>query len=376
MKKIFVFVLSGAFALSMNAQDLIKGSKLTDNWSVGLKAGGVTPFKHSSLFENVRPAFGLELNKQVTPILGFTLDGMAYINTSHSRTAIDASNVSLLSRFNLNNLFGRYTGTPRAFEVEAVAGLGWLRGYMNGADDIDDLSSKLGLNFNFNLGESKAWTLALKPALVYNLEGSAGKGVQFNANNAFLELTAGLAYHFKGSNGKRYITLAEPYNQAEIDGLNARINDLRAQVNNAQTLVNDAERKNLELQQKLDECLNREPVVQQVVESKSSLESVVTFRQGKTTIDAAQLPNVERIATYLKNHPEANVVVKGYASPEGNAEVNERIAQQRAEAVKSSLINRYKIDASRISAEGQGVGNLFDEPDWNRVSICTISTGK
>ena len=32
--------------------------------------------------------------------------------------------------------------------------------------DRNSMSSKLGLNFNFTLGESKAWTLAVKPALV------------------------------------------------------------------------------------------------------------------------------------------------------------------------------------------------------------------
>ena len=62
----------------------------------------------------------------------------------------------------------------------------------------------------------------------------------------------------------------------------------------------------------------------------------------------------------------------GYASPEGSAEVNARIAAARAEAVKTILVNKYKINASRITAEGQGVGDMFTEPDWNRVSICTI----
>ncbi len=57
---------------------------------------------------------------------------------------------------------------------------------------------------------------------------------------------------------------------------------------------------------------------------------------------------------------------------EGSAEVNARIAAARAEAVKTILVNRYKINASRITAEGQGVGDMFTEPDWNRVSICTI----
>ena len=47
-------------------------------------------------------------------------------------------------------------------------------------------------------------------------------------------------------------------------------------------------------------------------------------------------------------------------------------ASARAEAVKTILVNKYKISASRITAEGQGVGDMFTEPDWNRVSICTI----
>ena len=99
----------------------------------------------------------------------------------------------------------------------------------------------------------------------------------------------------------------------------------------------------------------------------------MTFRQGGRTVETSQAPNVERIATYLKNHKDATVTIKGYASPEGSAEVNARIAQQRAEAVKTMLINKYKIAAGRITAEGQGVGDMFEEPDWNRVSICTIN---
>ena len=107
-----------------------------------------------------------------------------------------------------------------------------------------------------------------------------------------------------------------------------------------------------------------------------TLESVITFRQGKTIVDAAQLPNVERIATYMKNHKDSKVVIKGYASPEGNPEINTRLARERAEAVKNILINKYGIAANRITAEGQGVGDMFSEPDWNRVAICTLEESK
>ena len=106
------------------------------------------------------------------------------------------------------------------------------------------------------------------------------------------------------------------------------------------------------------------------------MESVVTFRQGKSVVDASQLPNVERIATYLKNHKDAKVIIKGYASPEGSAEINAKIANARAVAVRDILVNKYKIAADRITAEGQGVGNMFSEPDWNRVSICTLDECK
>ena len=70
------------------------------------------------------------------------------------------------------------------------------------------------------------------------------------------------------------------------------------------------------------------------------------------------------------------MIIKGYASPEGSAEINAKIALARAEAVKTILVQKYKIEANRITAEGQGVGNMFSEPDWNRVSICTIDESK
>jgi len=41
--------------------------------------------------------------------------------------------------------------------------------------------------------------------------------------------------------------------------------------------------------------------------------------------------------------PALAEIIKGYASPEGSVEVNERIARQRAEAVKKMLVGKYGI---------------------------------
>ena len=377
MRKSIILLALILGGLTANAQSVVEGTKVTDNWSVEVNAGAITPLTHSAFFKSMRPAFGVGVSKQLTPIFGLGFQGMGYINTTPSKTSFDASDVSLLGKVNLMNLFAGYQGTPRLFEIEAVAGIGWLHYYMNGPGDENSWSTRLGLNLNFNLGESKAWTLGVKPAIVYDMQGDFNTAKsRFNANNAAFELTAGLAYHFKTSNGTHHFTTVKPYNAAEIAELNSSINNLRSQVGSKDSQLATTTRQVNELQSELDACRNKVVPVETVIKTDRIPESVITFRQGKSVVDASQLPNVERIASYLKKHPDANVIIKGYASPEGNLEFNKKLAKARAEAVESILVKKYKIDSTRVSAEGQGIGDMFTDPDWNRVSICTIDESK
>lgn len=374
MKKFIAVIVACLTCSGIYAQRAYEGANLGDNWSIGIHAGVTTPLTHSAFFPNMRATWELGIGKQLTPFFGMGVEAMTSINTTASKTAFDNTNVSLLTSVNLSNLFAGYWGTPRLFEIETVAGLGWLHYAQNGDGDRNSISSKLGLNFNFNLGEAKAWTIGIKPALVYDLNACGERNVGFNANRAAWEITAGLKYHFRCSNGKHHISFAKLYDQAEVDALNEQVNNLRQTNVDQEAELTAANQRNAELEQQLADCKNQGPVIvtDTITNHKKTLESVVTFRQGGVSVVASQTPNVERIATYLKNHEKATVSIKGYASPEGKAEVNARIAQQRADAVKSLLVKRYKIAEKRITAEGQGVGNMFEEPDWNRVSICTI----
>ena len=374
MKKFIAVTVACLTCSGIYAQRAYEGANLGDNWSIGIHAGVTTPLTHSAFFPNMRATWGLGIGKQLTPFFGMGVEAMTSINTTASKTAFDNTNVSLLTSVNLSNLFAGYWGTPRLFEIETVAGLGWLHYAQNGDGDRNSISSKLGLNFNFNLGEAKAWTIGIKPALVYDLNACGERNVGFNANRAAWEITAGLKYNFRCSNGKHHISFAKLYDQAEVDALNEQVNNLRQTNVDQEAELTAANQRNAELEQQLADCKNQGPVIvtDTITSHKKTLESVVTFRQGGVSVVASQTPNVERIATYLKNHEKATVSIKGYASPEGKAEVNARIAQQRADAVKSLLVKRYKIAEKRITAEGQGVGNMFEEPDWNRVSICTI----
>ena len=102
----------------------------------------------------------------------------------------------------------------------------------------------------------------------------------------------------------------------------------------------------------------------------------IFFRIGSSVITRDQQPNVEMIASYMKNHPDSKVIIRGYASKDGNLDFNIKLAQARAESVKQALVKGYKIPADRIEAKGEGIGNMFEEESWNRVSICTLENNK
>ena len=161
-----------------------------------------------------------------------------------------------------------------------------------------------------------------------------------------------------------------------MDNLNTSVNRLRDQLLDSRKQTEEAIGRAGMLQKQLAECQSKKPVIETVIEKARTLESIVTCRQGSSKVDVSQLPNVERIASYMNRHPESKVVIKGYSSPEGSIEVNERIACARAESVKSILMKKYRIAVSRITAEGQGIGDMFSEPDWNRVCICTLQENK
>jgi outer membrane protein OmpA-like peptidoglycan-associated protein len=413
MKKIILTLalLMGVFAAQ--AQSL-EQNKFFDNWSVTLKGGAIMPFQGYAFWPSARGIFGMEIRKQLTPVFGLGVEGEATINTTSwqkepnywgpkSPNIIDHTLAGMFGTVNLGNLFMGYAGKPRFFELEAVFGAGWLHAFHRAGEsahvygnDYDSWYTKAGANLNFNFGEARAFTFSLKPAVVWDMNGDIMQAYRhcsnvktiegphsnlskMNANHAAVELEAGITYHFKGSNGERYMTFCPyKYSQDDIDALNGQINGLRNQLNGLQGDLDAANARNAQLQRDLDAARKAKPETKTEVIDKSAkyMNVLVHFKVNKTNITADQQPNVERVAMYLKNNPTATVDIKGYASPEGPKDNNIRLANGRAEAVKNMLINKYKIDPSRIKAEGCGISDMFEELSWNRVSICELIVKK
>ena len=378
MKRMILLPVIALGALTAAAQ-AVEQPKLFDNVSVGVNGGVTTPMMHNPFFKSMRPVVGLNIDKQITPTFALGVESLFGINTSswngrtHSSTAFDDSYVGLYGKVDLFNLFGGYQCATRPFTIEAVAGAGWGHQYVNEAngDDWNYFVTKAGLNFKINATDRLSVNIA--PSVMYNMNGSSFKqqAIGYSSRNATFNLTAGVSYRF----GEGF-TCVQPYNQAEVDALNAQVNDLRAAVADAGAVAAASQAEAAALAAQLAQCQNRKPeVIKEVFNTLNSVRYIF-FRKGSATITPDQQPNVEMIASYLKNHPDAKVVVKGYASKEGNPEFNVKLDQRRAEAVKTSLVKSYKIASDRIVAEGQGIGEMFTEQSWNRVSICTLEDAK
>ena len=366
MKKvIFTLAIAALSAQTMSAQT-VEESKLTDNWYIGVNGGLNTKTSHNALFKNVNPSAGLRIGRNLTPVFGLAAEGEVYFNNKGSEfrplgTFVKGMNLSLLGTTNFSNWFGGYPGSPRVFEVIGVQGM-----------DENVLTSKFGLDFAFNFGADKEWQVYVEPNITYGM--NAGDKIQFNSNHSALGVLVGVNYKLGNSNGTHNFKVAELRNQSEIDALNSKINELRADNSNKDNTIGNNNRTIADLQSQLAAAKNQKPTVV-VNENKNVLQPTVIFQQGKSTIDAAQYASISMIATYMKNHKEAKILIKGYASPEGSLELNQRLSEARANAVKSALIKRYKVSANRLSVQGMGATDkLFDEVDFNRVVTFTDTT--
>lgn len=373
MKKITMMLATAAMAVSASAQTT-QESKFFDNWYLGLNVGGAVKTTQCSWLKNVNPSVGVRLGKWFTPVWGAALEADLYAANKQlpytHKTVVRGASAKFLGTINATNLFCGYKGEPRTFEVIPLAGFGGYRSFNLHGKNIKAFVANAGIDFAFNLGNSKAWQIYLEPSMNWFLHDNqyACDGIKFNVNKSAFQVKLGVNYKFKGSNGSHNFTIVTPRDQEEIDGLNTQINNLRNDINSKDAQLAAKDQQIQDLQSALDEC-KKAPKVEANAPTATNLQPTVLFRVGKANIDRSQMANIEMISQYMKNHPDAKVEIKGYASPEGSKEVNQKLSENRANAVKDVLVKTYKISPDRLITTGMGATDkLFKQVEFNRVA--------
>lgn len=392
MKRILTLFAAASISVAAMSQDeqAFYGNGFFDNWYVGVYGGPATATTNQSLLKNINMNAGVRVAKLITPVFGLGVEASGYFsNKFHSwhnttGTVIRNMNLGLFAQFNISNMINGYYGEPSDIEVSFVPGFYWGHNYGERTENskINTLINKLAVDVAYNFGNDKQWQVYLEPSLNYVIagtrdsylqpDGNGNKLVIYNINSSYLQLNVGVNYKFLTSNGTHNFSIVQACDQEEIEDLNKKINDLRDKAANDAKKVVTLQKEQDQLEQDLAEC--HETTKPKVVEKMSIPDLPAVFYQvNRSVVTPSQQPNVAVAAEVLKNHPEYDLLIKGYASPEGSHDNNTSLGIRRAQAVKNMLVSKYKIDANRITAEGCGeTDELFPIFEFNRVAMMSL----
>jgi OmpA-OmpF porin, OOP family len=79
----------------------------------------------------------------------------------------------------------------------------------------------------------------------------------------------------------------------------------------------------------------------------------VLFATGKAEIASGGLRGVDKLAEFLKSNPKRNLLIEGFTDNTGSEDLNVKLSQQRADAVRDLLVSRG-VAPDRITTKGYG----------------------
>ena len=87
------------------------------------------------------------------------------------------------------------------------------------------------------------------------------------------------------------------------------------------------------------------------------------FMQGKADLSEDVKFVLHDLAKLMKQYPDIRLRIEGHTSADGDATVNQKLSEDRAQAAVDFLVSHGNIDASRLEATGFGSSKLKNTDD-------------
>ena len=370
--KLNKILLAGAMLFagaSAMAQETITEYSYVPNWYIQGQFGGQETLGETSFGHLFNPNAQITVGTNFNPYIGARLA----VNAWQSKGALNFQEPIGNQRWkwnyvaptvdavvNLTNLIGGYN-PYRLVDVDLIAGIGANIAFNNdeavaaskrlvdnGAEPLALLwdgtkarfLGQFGLDLNFNVSEHVAVGIELMANVLpdgYNSKKAGNADWYFNG-------LAGVKYTFGPKYNKTTRTVEVPVQQPQI------------------------------IERIVEKVVEQAPV--QVVKEEVKPEMLrrdIFFRINTATITKDEMYKVNEVAQFLKDHPNAKVVITGYADKgTGTLAINLRLSKQRAEIVANTLKKNYAIAADRITVKSMGEAEEqpYADPVDNRVAIC------
>lgn len=85
-----------------------------------------------------------------------------------------------------------------------------------------------------------------------------------------------------------------------------------------------------------------------------SITLLVEFDFDKAVVKPQYHSDMEKAANFLKAYPKTTGVLEGHTDSIGSEEYNMKLSQKRADSVKKYIVEKFGIDAARLSTVGYG----------------------
>ena len=102
--------------------------------------------------------------------------------------------------------------------------------------------------------------------------------------------------------------------------------------------------------------------VQQLEEIEKNF-NAAEFVVGKADLSEDAKFVLHDLAKVMQKHPELKLQLVGHTSAEGDAALNQKLSEQRAQAAVDFLVSHGGVDVSRLEAIGKGSSELKNTAD-------------
>ena len=100
--------------------------------------------------------------------------------------------------------------------------------------------------------------------------------------------------------------------------------------------------------------------IQEIEEIEKNF-NAAEFQQGKADLSESAKFVLHDLAKVLEKNPELRLRLEGHTSAEGDAALNQKLSEARAQAAVAFLVEHEGIDASRLEAVGKGSSELKNQ---------------
>jgi OOP family OmpA-OmpF porin len=90
------------------------------------------------------------------------------------------------------------------------------------------------------------------------------------------------------------------------------------------------------------------------VEEVARVELMVNFDFDRSEVKPEYFSEIEEVSDFMAQYPDVVIELEGHTDSRGTEQYNLGLSDRRAAAVRQVMIDRFNVQASRISSRGFG----------------------